>query len=126
MFFQAPKHHTLYSLSDFERSTRGHGLFGEAEALPDPDPPTEVMSEMVGAEVEAGRVAGAAAAAAETTEPAPLVPAEMMEPPTEVVSEMIWAEAEARRVAGVATSLMGEGRGDELMYSGAGCLSGTG
>jgi hypothetical protein len=84
MFFQAPKHHTLYSLSDFERSTRGHGLFGEAEALPDPDPPTEVMSEMVG------------------------------------------AEAEARRVAGVATSLMGEGRGDELMYSGAGCLSGTG
>jgi hypothetical protein len=125
MFFQAPKHHTLYSLSDFERSTRGHGLFGEAEALPDPDPPTEVMSEMVGAEVEAGRVAGAAAAA-ETTEPAPLVPAEMMEPPTEVVSEMIWAEAEARRVAGVATSLMGEGRGDELMYSGAGCLSGTG
>jgi hypothetical protein len=82
------------------------------------------MSEMVWAEVEAGRVAGAAAA--EMTEPAPLAPAEMMEPPTEVMSEVIWAEAEARRVAGAATSLVCEGRGDELMYSGTGCLFGTG
>jgi hypothetical protein len=82
------------------------------------------MSEMVWAEVEAGRVAGAAAAV--TTEPAPLVPAETMEPPTEVVLEMIWREAEARRVAGAAVSLVGEGRGDELMYSGDGCLFGTG
>jgi hypothetical protein len=81
------------------------------------------MSEMVWAEVEAGRVVGAKAAA-ETTKPAPLVPAEMMDLPSEGMSEMIWAEAEARRVAGAAVSLVGEGRGDELTYCGDASLLG--